>query len=106
MARRTRNRQPLAYVGRSLTPAERAGLTAAATDGARLFAVDGRTPAERTGARTYWRGQQSAMFDATPNDEEQTDPLACDVCASTLHATERCPHGLALSLDMNQEPHT
>src|SRR4051812_30683201 len=102
MARRTRNRQPLAYVGRSLTPAERAGLTAAATDGARLFAVDGRTPAERTGARTYWRGQQSAMFDNAPNDDDhQAD--ACDVCASTLHSTERCPHGLALSLDLTQE---
>jgi hypothetical protein len=65
------------------------------------------TPRERREARTHNRAAQGDLFNAMPNDDDhQADAHACDVCASTLHATERCPHGLALSLDMNQEPYS
>lgn len=45
------------------------------------------TPAERRGARTYWRGQQRAMFE--PDDEP--DEPTCPGCAGP-HTLARCPH--------------
>ena len=61
------------------------------------------TPRERRHARATNRAAQSSMFDdpATWGD----DPAACDVCGSTIHATERCPHGtpLALALDTHTD---
>jgi hypothetical protein len=58
------------------------------------------TPRERRHARTENR---AAQLELVPIEHEhQADP--CAVCASTEHTTERCPHGTAPALDLDDGP--
>lgn len=57
------------------------------------------TRRERTGARTYWRNQQTDLFAAPIEHEHQADERTpCPVCASTEHDEQQCPHGAAPTL--------
>lgn len=58
------------------------------------------TARERAATRAHWRASSPSLFDL-----EHTDATPCAVCSSLEHDSDHCPHGTALTLELDDAEH-